>query len=177
MAGRQARVGGPSRRGRSNGRRAVVTGSLAALALVPAVSRAPAYLRLAAELLADARVPAGRKAVFAGVAGYVLSPFDLVPDRIPVFGMLDDIVIAILGLELFLGGVPDELLAAKLADLGIPRAAFDEDRARLRRVIPPPVRRITKSLPGTLDSVARAARGLGAERRFRAWINKEGSLA
>jgi uncharacterized membrane protein YkvA (DUF1232 family) len=41
----------------------------------------------------DPRVPWGVKAFAAGVAAYALSPIDLIPDFIPVFGYLDEIVL------------------------------------------------------------------------------------
>ncbi len=151
--------------------------SLTALALLPIAGRLPAYARLAVELLADARVPAARKALLAGVVGYALSPLDLIPDRIPLLGVLDDVVVAVIGLELFLAGVPEALLDEKLEAIGIPRAAFDEDRVRVRRSVPRPVRRIIKRLPATVDAAGRVTRELALGHRLRAWITKEGSPA
>lgn len=43
------------------------------------------------------------------VAAYALSPIDLVPDFIPVLGLLDDLVIVPLGIALVLRLVPDEV--------------------------------------------------------------------
>src|SRR4051794_15548835 len=40
-------------------------------------------------LLADPRVPSRRKLVLAAAVGYLVLPFDLVPDFIPVAGQLD----------------------------------------------------------------------------------------
>src|SRR5262249_57303824 len=42
----------------------------------------------------DSRVPWYAKAFAACVAGYALSPIDLIPDPIPVLGYLDDLVLA-----------------------------------------------------------------------------------
>lgn len=56
------------------------------------------------------------------VAAYALSPIDLIPDFIPVLGILDDLVIVPLGLALVLRLVPDEvkhsarLQASEMAD-------------------------------------------------------------
>jgi uncharacterized membrane protein YkvA (DUF1232 family) len=47
----------------------------------------------------DARVPRVEKWILAAVAVYLLSPVDLVPDVIPVFGQLDDLGVAIWGLR------------------------------------------------------------------------------
>jgi uncharacterized membrane protein YkvA (DUF1232 family) len=59
----------------------------------------------------DPRVPWYAKLVAAGVAGYALSPIDLIPDFIPVVGYLDDFVIVPLGILLVLKMIPDEILA------------------------------------------------------------------
>ena len=46
----------------------------------------------------DPGVPWYAKAVALCVAGYALSPIDLIPDFIPVFGYLDDLIIVPLGI-------------------------------------------------------------------------------
>ena len=45
----------------------------------------------------DPRVPWYAKALAVGVVAYALSPIDLVPDFIPVLGLLDDLVVVPLG--------------------------------------------------------------------------------
>lgn len=47
----------------------------------------------------DARVPRVEKWILAAVAVYLLSPVDLVPDAIPVFGRLDDLGAAVWALR------------------------------------------------------------------------------
>jgi uncharacterized membrane protein YkvA (DUF1232 family) len=172
-AGRADRSGSPRRRRRG----ALARRSLTALALLPLASRLPSYGRLTLELLADRRVPAARKALLAGVVGYAVSPLDLIPDGIPVLGALDDVVVAVLGVELFLAGISSELIDEKLDHLGIPRAAFEEDRARVRRTIPRPVRRIVTRIPAMLESAGRVTRDLELGRHVRGWLTKEGSPA
>ena len=46
------------------------------------------------------RVPWHAKIVAIAVAGYALSPVDLIPDFIPVVGYLDDLIIVPLGILL-----------------------------------------------------------------------------
>jgi uncharacterized membrane protein YkvA (DUF1232 family) len=46
----------------------------------------------------DPRVPWYAKALALLVAGYALSPIDLIPDFIPVLGYLDDMVLVPLGI-------------------------------------------------------------------------------
>jgi uncharacterized membrane protein YkvA (DUF1232 family) len=45
-------------------------------------------------LLADREVPATAKVVLAAVAVYLVSPVDLIPDVIPLVGLLDDVLLA-----------------------------------------------------------------------------------
>jgi uncharacterized membrane protein YkvA (DUF1232 family) len=43
------------------------------------------------------------------VAAYALSPIDLIPDFIPVLGLLDDVILVPLGVWLFIRMVPPEI--------------------------------------------------------------------
>ncbi len=59
----------------------------------------------------DARVPWYAKTLALAVAAYALSPIDLIPDFIPVFGYLDDLIIVPLGLLLVIRLIPPDLMA------------------------------------------------------------------
>lgn len=59
----------------------------------------------------DPRVPWYAKALAVCVAGYALSPIDLIPDFVPVLGYLDDVVIVPLGILLVIRLIPDEIMA------------------------------------------------------------------
>jgi uncharacterized membrane protein YkvA (DUF1232 family) len=59
----------------------------------------------------DPRVPWYAKALAIAVAGYALSPIDLIPDFIPVVGYLDDLIIVPLGVILVVAMIPDEVMA------------------------------------------------------------------
>lgn len=54
--------------------------------------------------------PLDAKLLAAAVAAYAFSPIDLIPDFIPVLGMLDDIVIVPLGIAIALRLMPDDLI-------------------------------------------------------------------
>jgi uncharacterized membrane protein YkvA (DUF1232 family) len=50
--------------------------------------------------------------LFAGVVvAYALSPFDLIPDPIPVIGYLDDLVLVPLGIAIALRMIPADVMA------------------------------------------------------------------
>lgn len=58
----------------------------------------------------DPRTPLWLKLFAAVVAAYALSPVDLIPDFIPVLGLLDDLVLVPLGLWLALRALPAVVL-------------------------------------------------------------------
>ena len=62
-------------------------------------------------LLRDPRLARRHKLLVAGVVAYLATPFDLVPDFLPVVGQLDDAIIAALVLRRVLRGAGPQLLA------------------------------------------------------------------
>ena len=63
----------------------------------------------------DPRTPWYAKALAFCVAGYALSPIDLIPDFVPVIGYLDDLVIVPLGMLAVLRLIPPEVIAENRA--------------------------------------------------------------
>lgn len=69
----------------------------------------------------DPRTPLAAKLVAGAVAAYAFSPIDLIPDFIPVLGLLDDLLIVPAGIWVALRLIPAPLLgefqseASKLA--------------------------------------------------------------
>jgi uncharacterized membrane protein YkvA (DUF1232 family) len=59
----------------------------------------------------DPRVPWYAKALAALVAGYALSPVDLIPDFIPIVGYLDDVILVPLGIVVVIRLIPPEVMA------------------------------------------------------------------
>jgi uncharacterized membrane protein YkvA (DUF1232 family) len=74
----------------------------------------------------DPRVPWYAKLLASAVVIYALSPIDLIPDFIPVIGLLDDMIIIPLGLGLALRMIPSEVMAEHR----------QEARARLAEGVP-----------------------------------------
>jgi len=59
----------------------------------------------------DPRTPWHVRALSAFVVAHTVSPIDLIPDCIPVIGILDDLIITPLGLYLALRMIPAEVMA------------------------------------------------------------------
>jgi uncharacterized membrane protein YkvA (DUF1232 family) len=58
----------------------------------------------------DPRLPWSTRLCAACVAAYAFSPIDLIPDFIPIFGYLDDLILVPLGVALVLRMIPVALL-------------------------------------------------------------------
>jgi uncharacterized membrane protein YkvA (DUF1232 family) len=61
-------------------------------------------------LLGDPRVSRPRKLALAGMVGYLALPFDVIPDFIPVLGLLDDALVVALGLRVVVRGAGREVV-------------------------------------------------------------------
>ncbi len=74
------------------------------------VRHLPNFVRLYWRLLCDARVSIWPKALFVLSFLYVLSPVDIIPDVIPFFGEVDDLVVLIVVCRLFMYMCPREVV-------------------------------------------------------------------
>lgn len=61
--------------------------------------------------LRDPRAPRWLKLATAGLALYLLSPIDLLPDAIPFLGVMDDVILLPLAVRWLLGKLPSGLQA------------------------------------------------------------------
>ncbi|HKV52892.1 MAG TPA: YkvA family protein [Gemmatimonadaceae bacterium] len=112
--------------------------------LVGAVRQIPSYLRLLWGLLTDERVATIDKVFVAAAIGYVIMPFDLIPDFIPVIGEIDDIYVIMLALNRLIShagrdviadhwdGDPDELTPKSLEAVMLAAAFFLPFSTRMR---------------------------------------------
>jgi uncharacterized membrane protein YkvA (DUF1232 family) len=70
----------------------------------------------------DSRMPWLARVMAVLVVGYALSPIDLIPDFIPVLGLLDDVILVPLGVWLVLKFTPGQVLEdARVAALQLER--------------------------------------------------------
>lgn len=140
------------------------------LPFLPLAGKAPLYARLLWSLATDERVPASRKALLGIAGAYIVSPVDLVPEWIPVLGAIDDVAVMVLAVDVFLEGLPSGLVAEKLVELGIPPSELEDDLARVRRVVPRPLRAMMARIPAALDGLAERISESGVDQRVRAAI-------
>src|SRR3954451_18201769 len=95
---------------RSHRRGARLFWGLHLLPVLPLAGRAPSYARLLWALATDPRVPPSRKALLGIAGAYIVSPIDLIPEAIPIVGAIDDVVVMVLAIDIFLEGLPKELV-------------------------------------------------------------------
>jgi uncharacterized membrane protein YkvA (DUF1232 family) len=119
---------------------------------LPLAARATSYGRLLLELLADGRVPASRKVLIGFAAAYVASPIDLIPDFVPVISRLDDVAVVIVALDVFLEGVPRDVLLDRMYALGIDGRELERDMESVRRFLPGPIRSALLRLPELIEA-------------------------
>jgi uncharacterized membrane protein YkvA (DUF1232 family) len=118
---------------------------------LPVAARAPLYGRLVLELLRDPRVPWSRKAIIGLAAAYVASPVDIIPDAIPLVSRIDDVAVAIIALDLFLDGVPRDVMIERMYALGIDGRELERDLESVRRFLPEPIRQTARRLPEVIE--------------------------
>jgi uncharacterized membrane protein YkvA (DUF1232 family) len=86
--------------------------------LVPLGNRARLATRLLAlwKLVRHPDTPRAPKIIALLVLAYAVSPIDLIPDFIPVLGLLDDVILVPLGIALAVRLTPPHLWQARLAE-------------------------------------------------------------
>ncbi len=70
--------------------------------------------RLVWRLLLDPRVPLKLKLLLPVAIAYLILPFDLVPDVVPVLGRIDDLVVLVGSMIMFFRMIPRDVLAEHL---------------------------------------------------------------
>ncbi len=67
-------------------------------------------LRIYQAILKDKRTPLLAKVLLGLAIGYILMPFDLIPDFIPIIGQLDDFIFAALLILIALKFIPRQVV-------------------------------------------------------------------
>lgn len=107
-----------------------------------AILALPNVVKLFARLMRDPRIPIRRKVLVGAVAGYVLSPIDVIPDFVVGLGRLDDIILVSLAVDLLMRGSDESIIRehwdGSIDSLDLVRSVF----AWGADIIPSPMRRL-----------------------------------
>lgn len=87
-----------------------IAGQLVARGILQFILHLPKFLKLFLRLFKDPRVSLAPKLAPLGVLGYLILPVDLLPDVVLGLGQLDDLLVLLLGLRLFLRSCPPEVV-------------------------------------------------------------------
>lgn len=79
--------------------------------------RLTSKLRLVRLLITDHRMPLAVRAILPVLVLYLALPIDIIPDFIPVLGLLDDVFLLVVGVHLLLRLTPQGLLESHIAAL------------------------------------------------------------
>ena len=130
----------------------------------------PMYARVIWGLIRDPRTPLPLKGLLVAALAYLVMPFDLIPDAIPILGQADDLTVLMLVLDLFIANAPAEVRRDHLERARNGTADLDKDLTRLRSVMGDRYDEIRDRLPELLERYGdlrdpRAVKGLIARLR------------
>lgn len=74
----------------------------------------PRFVKLFTRLMKDARVSVSPKLVALGILAYVVLPTDFLPDFLIGIGQIDDLMVVVAGLKLFLKLCPPDVVQEHL---------------------------------------------------------------
>lgn len=69
-----------------------------------------ALIQFVKDVAGDARIPEKDKKILLVLLALILSPFDIIPDWIPIIGVLDDIIILGVVLDYFFNQLDQDIL-------------------------------------------------------------------
>ena len=147
-----------------------ISGRWRSVRLARLIWKLPMYARVIWGLVRDPRTPVHLKGLLAASLVYLVMPFDLIPDAIPILGQADDLTVLMLVLDLFIANAPAEVRREHLERARNGTSDLDRDLARLRSLLGHRYDRIRDSLPELLERYGdlrdpRAVKGLVARLR------------
>ena len=128
-----------------------VSGRWRSVRLARLIWKLPMYARVIWGMMRDPRTPLPLKALLAAGLAYLVMPFDLIPDAIPILGQADDLTVLVLVLDLFIANAPPEVRREHAARAHNGTADLDRDLARLRSIMGRRYDQIRDSLPELLE--------------------------
>lgn len=119
------------------------------LPLRQAAASLPAIVKLLARLVGDRRIDRRRRLLALAALGYAIAPMDLVPDRIPLVGKLDDVLVLGLAVRTLLDGAPHSIIMEHWEGPPDALEAFDDAVGRLAGLVPGRVRWAVDTVTGS----------------------------
>lgn len=68
----------------------------------------PRDSKIMVEIVSDDLIPVSGRILATAISFYILSPIDLIPDKLPIVGYIDDAIIIRIGLEAIMAVCPEE---------------------------------------------------------------------
>ncbi len=157
-----------------------LSGQLRYARMARMIWKLPMYARVIWGLFRDPRTPIPLKGLLGAALAYLVMPFDLIPDAIPIIGQADDITVLMLVLDLFIANAPAEVRKEHMERAKNGTADLDKDLARLRSLMGHRYDEIRDGLPDLLERYGdlrdpRAVKGLLARLRIARRGNATGS--
>ena len=147
-----------------------ISGRWRSVRLARLIWKLPMYARVIWGLVRDPRTPLPLKALLGAALAYLVMPFDLIPDAIPILGQADDLTVLLLVLDLFIANAPADVRREHMERAHNGTADLDKDLARLRSIMGRRYDAIRDALPEMLERYGdlrdpRAVKGLLAKVR------------
>ncbi|MEO8638585.1 MAG: DUF1232 domain-containing protein [Chloroflexota bacterium] len=148
-----------------------LSGQLRYARMARLIWKLPMYARVIWGLVRDPRTPLPLKGLLGAALVYLVMPFDLIPDAIPIIGQADDLTVLMLVLDLFIANAPAQVRKDHLERAKNGTADLDKDLARLRSLMGHRYDEIRDSLPELLERYGdlrdpRAVKGMLARLRI-----------
>jgi uncharacterized membrane protein YkvA (DUF1232 family) len=149
-----------------------LSGQLRYARMARMIWKLPMYARVIWGLVRDPRTPLPLKGLLAAGLAYLVMPFDLIPDVIPIIGQADDLTVLMLVLDLFIANAPAEVRKDHMERAKNGTADLDRDLAKLRSLMGHRYDEIRDNLPELLERYGElrdpaAVKGLLARLRIR----------
>jgi uncharacterized membrane protein YkvA (DUF1232 family) len=149
-----------------------LSGQLRYARMARMIWKLPMYARVIWGLVRDPRTPLPLKGLLGAGLAYLVMPFDLIPDVIPIIGQADDLTVLMLVLDLFIANAPAEVRRDHMERAKNGTADLDRDLGRLRSLMGHRYDEIRDNLPELLERYGdlrdpRAVKGLLARLRIR----------
>lgn len=128
-----------------------LSGRWRSVRLARMIWKLPTYARIIWGLLRDPRTPLHLKGLLVAALAYLVMPFDLIPDAIPILGQADDLTVLMLVLDLFIANAPAEVRREHAERAHNGTADLDQDLSKLRAIMGSRFDRIQDRLPELLE--------------------------